>query len=397
MKVPLTELQERVSNFQEILQKRGIEGALLVQRADTLYYTGTAQNVHAYIPRDGRPIVLAYRDFLRAKSESSWEVIQLQGMSKIPNYIREAGLPLPEILGLELDVLPVNQFERYRQLFPDVMVVDVSTEVRLQRAVKSKWELARLEESAQIHTSVLEFAKEVLHEGMTEVELEGLLAGKARSLGHGGYVRMRGFDSEFHVGAITSGARATVTSCFDGPVTGQGISIAHPSGASMAQIKSGEPIVVDMVTVVHGYQIDQTRMFSLGPLSKELIKAYEVAREVEEKIRRALVPGRVAGEVYEEILTWVRENTPYEENFMGYGTSRVRFIGHGVGLDLDELPTISKGSKEVLKPGMVVAIEPKFVFPGIGVVGIEDTVVIEAEMGARYLSVSPRELIILRH
>lgn len=395
MKVPLTELQERVSNFQEILQKRGIEGALLVQRADTLYYTGTAQNVHAYIPRDGRPIVLAYRDFLRAKSESSWEVIQLQGMSKIPKYIREAGLPLPEILGLELDVLPVNQFERYRKIFPGVMVVDVSAEVRLQRAVKSKWELARLEESAQIHTLVLEFAKEVLHPGMTEVELEGLLAGKARSLGHGGHVRMRGFDSEFHVGAITSGARAAVTSCFDGPVTGQGISVAHPSGASMAQIKSGEPIVVDMVTVVHGYQIDQTRMFSLGPLSKELIKAYEVARKVEEKIRRALVPGRVAGEVYEEILTWVRENTPYEENFMGYGTSRVRFVGHGVGLDLDELPTISKGSKEVLKPGMVIAIEPKFVFPGVGVVGIEDTVAIEAEMGARYISVSPRELIIL--
>jgi len=395
MKVPLTELQERVSNFQDRLQKNGIEGALLVQRADTLYYSGTAQNVHVYIPRDGRPIVLAYRDFLRAQSESSWEVIPLQGMSKIPKYIREAGLPLPDILGLELDVLPVNQFERYRKIFPDVMLVDVSTEVRLQRAVKSEWELARLEESAQIHTLVLEFAKGVLHPSMTEVELEGLLAGKVRSLGHGGHVRMRSFDSEFHVGAITSGARAAVTGCFDGPVTGQGISIAHPSGASMAQIKSGEPIVVDMVTVVHGYQIDQTRIFSLGPLSKELIKAYEVARKVEEKIRRALVPGRVAGEVYEEILTWVRENTPYEENFMGYGTSRVRFVGHGVGLELDELPTISQGSKEVLKPGMVVAIEPKFVFPGVGVVGIEDTVVIVDEVGAKYISISPRELIIL--
>ena len=395
MKVPITELQERVTNFQDRLQKNGIEGALLVQRADTLYYSGTAQNVHVYIPRDGRPIVLANRDFLRAQSESSWEVIPLQGMSKIPKYIREAGLPLPEILGLELDVLLVNQFERYRKIFSDVRLVDVSTEVRLQRAVKSKWELARLEESAQVHKLVLEFAKEAFHPGMAEVELEGLLASKARSLGHGGYVRTRGFDSEFHVGVITSGARAAVTSCFDGPVNGQGISIAHPSGASMAEIKSGEPIVVDMVTVVHGYQIDQTRIFSLGPLSKELIKAYEVARKVEEKIRRALVPGRVAGEVYEEILTWVRENTPYEENFMGYGTSRVRFVGHGVGLELDELPTISKGSKEVLKPGMVVAIEPKFVFPGVGVVGIEDTVVIEDEVGAKYISLSPRELIIL--
>ncbi|HZK85947.1 MAG TPA: M24 family metallopeptidase [Desulfosporosinus sp.] len=163
----------------------------------------------------------------------------------------------------------------------------------------------------------------------------------------------------------------------------------------MAQIQSGEAIVVDMVTVVHGYQIDQTRIFSLGPLSKELVQAYEVARMVEEMIRRALVPGQVAGEVYEEILTWVRENTAYEENFMGYGASQVGFVGHGVGLELDELPSISKGAKEVLKPGMVVAIEPKFVFPGIGVVGIEDTVVIEGEAGAKYISMGPRELIIV--
>jgi len=395
MKVPSTELQDRVSNFQNRLQKSGIAGALLVQRADTLYYSGTAQNVHVYIPSAGTPIIMAFRDFLRAQSESPWVVIQLQGMSKIPKYILDTGLPLPEILGLELDVLPVNQFERYRKLFPNVRFVDVSNEIRLQRSVKSKWELARLDESAQLHTFVLEFAKEILHPGMTEAELEGLLVGKARSLGHGGYVRMRGFDAEFHVGAITSGARAAVSSCFDGPVTGQGVSIAHPSGASMAQIKSGEPIVVDMVSVVNGYQIDQTRMLSLGPLSKELIKVYEVARRVEEKIRCALVPGRVAGEVYEEIITWVRENTPYEENFMGYGISRVRFVGHGVGLELDELPTISKGSKVVLESGMVVAIEPKFVFPGIGAVGIEDTVVVVDELGAKYISMSPRELIII--
>ena len=395
MKVPITELQERVTNFQDSLRRRGVEGALLVQRADTLYYTGTAQNVHIYVPREGKPIILAFRDFARAQQESAWEVIQLKGISKIPNYIKEAGLPLPGILGLELDVLPVNQFERYRKAFPDASLKDISTEVRLQRAVKSEWELDRLKKSAQIHALVLEFAKEVLHQGMTEVELEGLVQGKARALGHGGYIRMRGFDSEFHFCVITSGARAAVSSCFDGPVTGQGISIAHPNGATMAQIQTGEPIIVDMVTVVDGYQIDQTRILSLGPLSEELTKAYEVARQVEEKIRAALVPGRVAGEIYEEILTWVRDNTPYEENFMGYGTGQVRFVGHGVGLELDELPTISKGSKEVLKPGMVIAIEPKFVFPGVGVVGIEDTVVIEAEMGARYLSVSPRELAVL--
>lgn len=395
MRVPMLELQERLTIFQANLWKKGIDGALLVQRADTLYFTGTAQNVHVYVPREGKPLVLAYKDFARAKCESSWEVILLSGLSKIPQFIIEAGLPLPRILGLELDVLPVNQFERYHKLFPEVKLVDISAEIRLQRAVKSSWEIDRLEESAQIHIQVLEFAKEILHPGITEIEFEGLLEGKARALGHGGHVRMRGFGSEFHFGAISSGARAAVSGCFDGPVTGPGISIAHPIGASLAEIKRGEPIVVDMVTTVHGYQIDQTRIMSLGPLSEELTRAYEVALLLEEKIRCALIPGRVTGDIYEECLTWVCDHTPYEENFMGYGRSRVSFVGHGVGLELDELPTLSKGSNVVLRAGMVMAIEPKFVFPGAGVVGIEDTVVVESDMGARYLSITPRELVVL--
>ncbi|AFQ42270.1 M24 family metallopeptidase [Desulfosporosinus meridiei] len=393
MRTPLTELQKRVADFQVSLQNKGVEGALLVQRADTLYFSGTAQNVHVYIPDKGKPIVLAYRDFERAQRESSWQVIPLKGISKIPKDIQEAGLPLPRVMGLELDVLPVNNFERYRKSFPEITLVDISGEIRLQRSMKSDWEIARLEESAQIMSLVMEFAKEVLQPGMTEVELEGLLAGKARALGHDGLVRMRGFNSELYVGTITAGAGSTAHSSFDAPITGSGISVAHPNGASLHEIQIGEPIVVDMVTVVDGYQIDQTRILSLKPLSQELRMAYETARQVEERIRSALIPERIAGEVYEEILTWVSENTPYGENFMGFGTSRVSFIGHGVGLELDELPTISKGSKIVLKKGMVVAIEPKFVFPGIGAVGIEDTVVIEAELGARYLSTTPRELI----
>jgi Xaa-Pro aminopeptidase len=395
MKVPLKELQERILCFQDSLRNKELDGALLVQRADTLYFTGTAQDIHVYVPREGQPLVLAYRDFFRARQESPWEVVQLKGISKIPQYMSDAGLCFPERLGLELDVLPVNQYERYRKLFPAVSLVDISREIRMQRAVKSQWELERLEETAQIYPKVLEYAKEIIHPGMTEVELEGLLEGKARALGHGGHVRMRAFGSEFHVGSITSGPRAAVSSFFDGPVNGQGISIAHPMGASMAQIQKGDAIIVDMVTVVNGYQIDQTRILCLGSLSSELYEAYEVARDIEERIRLSLIPGRVAGEVYEEIIAWVRENTPYEENFMGYGANRVRFVGHGVGLDLDELPTISKGSKEVLKPGMVVAIEPKLVFPDKGVVGIEDTVVVETDKGARYLSMGQRDIIIL--
>lgn len=395
MRIPIDELRNRVANLQEILRLEHVGGALLSQRADTLYYSGTAQNVHVYIPREGRPVVLAYKDFARAQEESAWGVIPLAGLSKLPELIIGAGLPIPASMGLELDVLPVNQYERYEGIFPKTRLVDVSKPIRKQRAVKTGWEIERLRESATIFPQVWAYAQEVVSPGMREIELEALLAGKARTLGHGGYVRMHAFGSEFYVGTVTAGARAAIPSFFDGPVNGPGTSIAHPQGAGNAPIQAGEPILVDMVTVVNGYQIDQTRIMALEYLDPLLVNAYNTALELEELIRTKLVPGRITGEVYSEVVDWVAKNTPYELNFMGYGQQRVSFVGHGVGLELDELPVIARDSKDVLIPGMVVAIEPKFVFPGLGVVGIEDTVLIERPSGAEYLSETGRDLIIV--
>ncbi len=396
MKVPVSELQQRVNNLQETLQNKEIDGALLVQRADTFYYSGTAQNIHIYIPQVGQPLVMAYRDVARAKDETAWDVIPLLGLSKISSYIQAAGLPLPQVLGLEFDVLPVSQYERYRKVFQDIRFVDVSPFIRLQRATKSAWEIARLEETALVYPQVLAYAQEILRPGITEIEFDSHLEQKAREVGHEGFSRVRGFCSEFHFGAIFSGLRATIPGWFDGPIVGQGASISFPQGPSKAVIQEGDSIVMDFVTVVNGYQTDQTRVMALGYLSPELLAAHETVLEVEERLRKAMIPGRIAGDVYDEIMTWVRENTPYEQNFMGYGKARVPFIGHGIGIELDELPTISRGAKEVLVSGMVVAIEPKFVFPGLGAVGIEDTVVVEGEEGARFLTLSPRDAIIVQ-
>ena len=396
MKVPVSELQRRVVILQNTLQNEGLDGALLVQRADTLYYSGTAQNIHLYIPSVGRPLVMAYRDVGRAQDETAWEVLPLLRISKIPSYIQGSQLPLPTVLGLEFDVLPVNHYERYHKIFSETRFVDISPLVRLQRATKSEWELARLAETAQIFPHVLDYAQGILRPGLTEIEFEALLEQKARFLGHEGHLRVRGFGSEFHFGALFSGLRAAVPGYFDGPMVGQGASIAFPMGASKAVIQEGEPIIVDLGIVVNGYQIDQTRIMALGYLSPELLEAHETALKVEERLRKALIPGKTAGEVYEEIVTWVKDNTPYEQNFMGFGQGRVRFVGHGIGLELDELPTISRSSKAVLVSGMVIAIEPKFVFPGIGAVGIEDTLVVEGVEGARYISLTTRNPIIVK-
>jgi len=391
--IPAVELQKRLDCFQEVLRSKDIDGALLVQRVDTMYFTGTAQDLHVYIPNIGEPLILAYRYLERARKECPWEIIPLTGISKLPQLIGATGHPVPKILGLEYDVLPVARFELYRKAFAETKFVDISYALRLVRAVKSEWEIAQIAKACDIYSKLLENVSAILRPGMTEVELESLLGVKSRSLGHEPIVRLRSFCGEIHFGGVTAGARAAIATNFDGPTGGLGPSWAYPIGPSHNLIQAREPIVMDFALAFNGYLADVTRMLVIGELSEKFQRAYDTSVEIEERIRQALVPGRTAGEVYDEILTWVQKETPFAENFMGFGPSQVRFIGHGIGLELDELPIICRGAREVLQPGMIVAIEPKFFFPGEGVVGVEDDVVIEGEKGARYLSLPSREVV----
>jgi len=391
--IPAAELQKRLDRFQEVLRSKDIDGALLVQRVDTMYFTGTAQDLHVYIPNIGKPMILAYRDLERARKECPWEIMPLTGISKLPQLIGAAGHPVPKILGLEYDVLPVARFEQYRKTFAATKFVDISYALRLVRAVKSEWEIAQIATACDIYSKLLDYASTILRPGMTEIELESLLGVKARLLGVEPIVRLRSFCGEIHFGGVTAGARAAVPTNFDGPTGGLGPSWAYPIGPSHTPIQAGEPVVMDFALAFNGYYADVTRMLVIGELSEKFQHAYAISLEIEERVGQALVPGRPAGEVYDEILAWVQKETPFAENFMGCGSSQVRFVAHGIGLELDELPIICRGAREVLQPGMVIAVEPKFFFPGEGVIGVEDDLVIGDAKGGRFLSSSSREVV----
>lgn len=388
-----SEYERRLKGFQAILAQQEIDGALLVQRADTLYFTGTAQNLHLYIPQTGQPLLLVYRNMERVLAESPWEALPLTGMSKLPELISEHGHPLPRAMGLEYDVLPVANYLRYEKIFSQTRLMDISYPLRLFRAVKSAEEIARLEENGRVYAQLLEYASTVLRPGMTEIELEGLLEAKARTLGHETMLRTRAFGFEFHFGGVVAGPQGAISGYFDGPVTGLGASYAHPLGPSHSPIQAGDMVMMDLVIAQEGYQADATRMLVIGEPSQKMAEAYQLSCEIQERARLALIPGRKTGDVYAELVDWVERETPYAGNFMGYGQNRVRFIGHGVGLELDELPTISKGAQEILAPGMTIAVEPKFIFPGEGAVGVEDTLVIEGEKGARFLTHAPKSIL----
>jgi Xaa-Pro aminopeptidase len=173
-------------------------------------------------------------------------------------------------------------------------------------------------------------------------------------------------------GHLMAGPDAAAPSFLASPTGGKGLSAATAQSASFHRISRQQPILIDYVFAWKGYLADQTRIFSIGPIADELIRAHEDMLLLEAEITDWIRPGISAGSVYEKAIDWT-DRKGYADNFMGNGDQRVRFIGHGVGLELDEYPFFAKGQQTVVQEDMVVAIEPKLIFPGKGVVGIENT------------------------
>jgi Xaa-Pro aminopeptidase len=295
---------------------------------------------------------------------------------------------------MELDVLPTNLYFQYCAIFKQSKLLDISFEIRLIRAVKSEFEIAKLRLSAKLSDKVAAMVPQLLEIGKPEITLAGELEGYARSLGHQGIVRMRMWGSELFYGHLLSGDGAAVPSYLASPTGGTGVSSVIGQGAGFRKIGPNEPVLVDYVFALDGYISDHARIFSIGRLPDELEAAHLAMLEIQREIKSQAKPGVLTGDLYESMIS-LAEKKGYAENFMGVGERRIRFTGHGVGLELDEFPFIAKGQQLALEAGMVIALEPKTIFPGKGVVGIENTHLV-TENGLESLSSFPDEITVLR-
>lgn len=390
---PRDEIDARIARFQTLLRERGVEAAIVVQNADLFYLSGTVQQSHLYVPSEGDPALFVRKSVARAIEESPLDgIIELAGIGRLPDLVRERYGDMPAVVGLELDVLPVGHFRRYESLLPGARFVDIGSTLVRQRAVKSAYEIERIRAAAAVADEVCARVPAILREGMTEAEFAGRVEAAARELGHQGVIRMRAFNSEMFYGQLLTGVSAVVPSFLDTPLAGVGLSPAVAQGVSFKPIGRGEPIVFDFVSVVEGYVADFTRMFSLGPLSGELVRAYAVAREIQAELQVIAGPGVTCRTVYERAAAMAAE-AGLGDNFMGHGAAQVRFIGHGVGLELDELPVLSPNDA-ILEPGMVFALEPKFVLPDVGAIGIENTWRV-AQAGIERLTLAGEDLCVV--
>jgi Xaa-Pro dipeptidase len=388
-------LKARTQQLQEKMRAQGIDGVLIKQNADLYYFSGTMQEAYLFVPLSGAPLLMVRRNLSRARAESSLEnVMPLGSVREIPGTIAGHGYHIPGLLGLEMDVIPAKLYLYLRDdVFSGVEIADVAHAIREVRMLKSPLEIEWMRQAAGQLNCVIKEVPDLLRPGMTELELSIELEYRLRRAGHQGFMRMRAWNQELFFGHILSGPSGAESSYFKGATGGKGITPAFSQGASNKVISVGEPVSIDLGGCVNGYMIDQTRMFALGFLPGALKKAYEAVLEIHYGLREKIRVGETCGRIYE----WACNRAAslgYAENFMGYGEAKMPFIGHGIGLEVDELPVFSARNPMLLEAGMTFAIEPKLIFPGVGHIGVEDTYVLMPE-GAEVLTTSPDEMMII--
>lgn len=382
------EIRSRTRRLQTHLREEGLGGAVLVQNVDRYYFSGSMQSGYVIVPAEGDPLVLVRRDPERAAEESPLPVHPLGSVRELADRVREAFGEVPSPLGLELDVLPVTQADRLKSLLPGVEFGDATRPVMSTRAIKSPWEIGQIRRAAEGVARVVARVPEFVREGMPEIELSANIECELRRLGHGGVNRMRGFNQELFYGHVMAGAPAASTTFLDAPTGGLGLSPALPQGSSSRPIHRGDPIVVDLVGNCGGYLSDQTRVFSLGEPSEPFLEVYETALAIQRAVIAAARPGVPAADLYGVALEAAAESR-FAEHFLGED-HKVSFVGHGIGLEVDEYPFLARGFRLPLEQGMVFALEPKFILSGRGVVGVEDTFWVTPD-GVERLTPSPHE------
>jgi Xaa-Pro aminopeptidase len=389
--VPREELASRAGRFAARLRDDGIEGAFLLHPSSLFWISGTLSDAYPFVSADGAAVLPLRTGVGRAAHESPLPQAPIRRIADLPDALATLGAKIEGPVGVELDVVPVATWQRLEKLFPRAALRDCSRAIREVRAVKSAYEVGWIERAAETLRVVMdEVLPARIRPGVPEIELCAFLEGELRARRHQGIVRMRRWNLEMSMGVLSAGASASYPCYFDGPDGLEALYPAVQQGGGERRLERGVTVMVDFVGGAGGYLADRTRIFCLGEPPAEARDAHEFCREMLGEITARLAPGAVPSAVHAEVMK-IAAASPFADRFMGWGENRVGFLGHGIGIDLDELPVLAQGFDAPLEAGNVVAVEPKVFLGETGSVGVENTYVV-TEHGCRNLTPGPEEI-----
>jgi len=350
------------------------------------YFTGALANGVLWIPAEGGPILFCKRGAERARIESSIDtIISFNTYEDIQNTFTERGLTLPGAISAEMGGLPWSLSNSLKKHLPGVTFFSSDKLIAMTRAKKSQWELRLMREAGKKHDKCLtRLLPQFLHEGITELRIAHAISKIFFSEGHLGVLRMDTFGEEVFLGHIAAGDSANYPSFFNGPV---GLRGAHPAvpfmGSEKIVWRKGQPLIVDNGFNIDGYQTDKTQVYWLGnrnDIPRDITEAHNFCVEMQTMIAEQLKPGAVPSQLWKHCEK-IASQSPWSDGFMGLGDNKVSFVGHGIGLAIDEYPVLTDGFDMPLEEGMVLAIEPKIGIKNIGMVGTENTFEVTANGG----------------
>lgn len=379
------ELDIRKNKIIAALKSVGADACLLTTSVNIYYATGRIIIGYVYIDIDGNVLSLVRRP----NNVVGENVFFIRKVEQLPEILGNQGIEMPKKMVVEGDEISFGEWNRIAAC-TGAELVNGSNLIRLVRSVKTEWEIAQLSLSAEIQSEVLKKVPSVYVKGMSDHEFSVEVEKLFRLAGCLGLFRIYGGTMEAYMGSILAGENACEPSPYDFALGGAGMHPSLPLGHNGGVLKEGQTVMVDINGNFTGYISDQSRTFSIGKLPQYAYDAHRVSIEIQEKIAQKGKPGVSCEELYQMSLD-IAKKYGFEKNFMGL-TQQAKFVGHGIGLVINELPVLCDRNKAVLEVGNTIALEPKFVFPEVGAVGTENSFVV-TENGMKKLTSAPDEII----
>ena len=402
-RVPVSELESRLETLSIALQEKSLSGAFVQHPVDLYYFSGGRQNATLFVPARGTkasvegggngPVLFVRRSISRAiyeagEDNSPFEIQPFPRMNNLVDDLRNRGVI--KAPALQFGEIPSSFIQRFTDvLSPLGECEDATGIIHGIREIKSDWEVKQMAISATIQAKMFDAVEQNLAEGVSELELVAAAEEVSRRAGFGGNIQMRRYPLQCDRGVIVSGRAGGIPSFFDSAVGGSGPHPLAGMGSGFNKVRANEPILVDLVHVHRGYVVDKTRMFSVGKLSQVWHDRIEHMLDVSDVVVTSLANGDDCSMAWQK-GSELAYQLGYEENLMGMKPDQSKFLGHSVGLQLDESPVVAKGFNRPLPVGGTMAIEPKVVYLE-GSIGLEDTWIRDSKGLKSMTSVEPNE------
>lgn len=390
MYISFDELQTRCRKIMDALLPLGVESLLIRSIPNHIYLTGSVFSGFTFLHRESLPLFFYDRPTHLFDEYGSERAFPIRKPEDIPPLLAERGMEVGQNTAVELSYLTQTEYARLCALSSSrsLSCVDASVVMRTVRSVKTEKELAEIREIAGTHMQIYRIAPSLWKKGMTDLEWQYEIEHFMRQMGSIGIFRTFGTRMEIFMGNLCVGANADNVSPYDFAMGGGGTP-SMPMSANGTLIRKGDPLMLDMAGNFGRYTTDITRVYAYGKLAPHLQRAHDLSVELQQWFASTVREGVSTSEIYQFCMDKVRLEG-LADHFMGM-SYQAKFVGHGIGIEINELPVLTKRAPVLLQAGMVLAFEPKFVFPD-GAVGVENTFEITPERAVN-LSPIPMEVI----